>query len=194
MKLTLLSFLLALLPIVASADDSGTCGGNLTWTYVESTHTLTISGNGDMSSYSYGSISPWHNFCSSIEKVIIENGVTSIGSYAFYYCSGLTSVTIPNSVTSIGIYAFQNCTGLTSVHITDIAAWCNIEFDTSNSTYSSNPFCYATKLYVNGQEVKDLIIPNGVSSISDYAFYGWSVLTGQPIFPVHLSKLSKELL
>ena len=117
MKLTLLSFLLALLPIVASADASGTCGDNLTWTYVESTHTLTISGHGDMKSYSSSSDRPWYNFCSSIEKVIIENGVTSIGSKAFYNCSGLTSVTIPNGVTSIGSEAFYYCSGLTSVPI-----------------------------------------------------------------------------
>ena len=69
MKLTLLSFLLALLPIGASADKSCTCGANLTWTYVESTHTLTISGNGDMTSYSSPSSCPWYNFRSSIEKV-----------------------------------------------------------------------------------------------------------------------------
>ena len=99
MKLTLLSFLLALLPIVASADKSGACGDNLTWTYVESTHTLTISGNGDMSSYS-SSLVPWVNkYYNSIEKVKIENDVTSIGSYAFSGCTSLTSIDNPDSVT-----------------------------------------------------------------------------------------------
>ena len=49
--------------------------------------------------------------------IIIPNGVTSIGSYAFFYCSGLTSVTIPNGVTSIGDYAFKGCSGLTSITI-----------------------------------------------------------------------------
>jgi hypothetical protein len=53
MKIQLIFFLATLLPMMASADDSGTCGDNLTWTYVEATHTLTISGEGDMANFSY---------------------------------------------------------------------------------------------------------------------------------------------
>ena len=108
MKKQILLFVLALLPLVASADASGTCGYNLTWTYVESTGTLTISGTGAMKNYSYNSPkAPWSSY--SIKKVILENGITSIGNYAFRDCSSLASVTIPNSVTSIGNYAFEGC-------------------------------------------------------------------------------------
>ena len=98
-------------------DASGSCGENVTYSFVSSTGTLTISGTGDMYSYSDESDRPWHNYRSSIKKVVINNGVTSIVSGAFSYCSGLTSVTIPNSVTSIGGGAFADCTGLTSVTI-----------------------------------------------------------------------------
>ena len=64
----------------------------------------------------------------SVEHEGTAYSVTSIGEGAFAYChDGLTSVTIPNSVTSIGSFAFLYCSGLTSVHISDIAAWCNIE-------------------------------------------------------------------
>ena len=77
--------------------------------------------------------------CSGLTSVTIGNSVTSIGDDAFEACSGLTSVTIGNSVTSIGRYAFEGCSGLTSVHISDIAAWCNIDFYFS----SSNPLYYA---------------------------------------------------
>ena len=107
------------MPIMAIADANGTCGYDLTWSYVTSTNTLTISGTGTMynyEDYSYNR-APWYSYRTSIQKAIIESGVTSIGSHAFYNCSGLTSVTIPNSVKSIGEYAFQGCSGLTSVVI-----------------------------------------------------------------------------
>ena len=113
MKKQLLLLVMMLLPILACADKSGTCGDNLTWTLEESTGTLTISGSGAMSDYSYiaysSNYAPWYNDRTKILIVIIEDGVTSIGSGAFYNCSGLTSVTIPNSVTSIGIGAFEDC-------------------------------------------------------------------------------------
>ena len=104
-------------------------------------------------------------------------GVTSIGSDAFRNCSGLTSVTIPNSVTSIGGMAFWNCSGLTSVNISDLAAWCNIKFGGD----SSNPLYYAHHLYISGKEITNLVIPNSVTSICNYAFQECSGLTSVTI-------------
>ena len=100
--------------------------------------------------------------------------VTSIGNGAFEYCSGLTSVTIPNSVTSIGEFAFSACSSLTKTNYTgDIAGWCGINF----GNYSANPTAYSQNLYINDVEVKDLVIPNSVTSIGNYAFSGCSGLT-----------------
>ena len=115
--------------------------------------------------------------CSGLTSVTIGNSVTSIGYGAFEGCSGLTSVTIPNSVTSIGEEAFSNCSRLTSVTISDIAAWYNIDFGNP----FSNPLRYAHHLYLNGEEVKDLVIPNSVTSIGNYVFTGCGGLTSVTI-------------
>ncbi len=60
---------------------------------------------------------PWYKSAYTIEDIVIENGVTNIGDYAFYKCTGLTSITIPKSVASIGAQSFYKCTGLTSINI-----------------------------------------------------------------------------
>ena len=111
--------------------------------------------------------------CSGLTSIEIPNSVTSIGGSAFRECSGLTSVVIGNSVTSIGYWAFSNCSGLTAVHISDLSAWCNIDF----VDYSSNPLYYAKNLYLNGELVTELVIPDDVAEIKQYAFYNCSGLT-----------------
>ena len=107
--------------------------------------------------------------------------VTSIGGYAFANCSGLTSVTIGNSVTEIDANAFKGCSGLTKVEISDIAAWCKISFVANNGYVYSHPLTYADHLFLNGKEVTKLIIPNSVTSISNYAFFGFRALTSVAI-------------
>ena len=116
-------------------------------------------------------------YCSSLTSVTIPNGVTDIYNYTFDGCSSLTSVTIPNSVTNIGYRTFSGCSSLTSVHISDIAAWCNIKFYGS----TSNPLYYAKHLYMNGKEITELVIPDGVTSIGKYVFYNCLSLTSVTI-------------
>ena len=138
--------------------------------------------------------------CSGLTSVTIPNSVTSIGSYAFEACTGLTSVTtpnsvtsidydafrdcsgltsviIPNSVTKIGEWAFYECEGLTEVNIYDLSAWCRIDFGLNYA----NPMYYAKKLKLNGTEIKDLVIPNNITQIKDYAFYSCTGLTSVTI-------------
>ena len=98
--------------------------------------------------------------------------VTSIGEDAFLDCRTLTSITIPNYLTHIGSYAFFGCRSLTEVHIKDMEAWCKITFGESHS----NPLYYAKHLYMNGQEIKDLTIPDSIATINNYAFYNCSDL------------------
>ncbi len=129
-----------------------------------------------------------------IVNLIIPDGVTYISSYAFRGCSSLTSVTIPNSMTSIGECAFSYCSKLSSVHISDLASWCKINFSwfedfdwiddfllSYNIDYTSNPLSIAHHLYMNGSKITDLVIPDGVTSISDFAFYDCTDLTSLTI-------------
>ncbi len=135
--------------------------------------------------------------CSKLASIEIPNGVTSIGSTAFQGCTSLTSVVIPNSVTIIGSYAFNNCSGLSSVtigkgvetiksdaftgcssltgvYISDLAAWCSI----NHEWYDGNTILLeAHNLYLNGNIVTNLVIPNGVKRIKARAFDGCSSIT-----------------
>ncbi len=188
----LITLLMLIIPISANAAYSGTCGANgdnLTWT-LDDNGTLTINGTGQMRNYFYSSgTAPWESCRTGIKEVVIENGVTSIGSCAFYYCYSLESIEIPDSVTSIGYYAFWWCSSLisieipdsvtyigtsafvfcdnlTNVYITDIEAWCNIEFGDN----TANPLYYADRLYINGKRAVDVVVPDGVTQIPTYAF------------------------
>ena len=114
--------------------------------------------------------------CSGLTSVTIQEGVTSIGGDAFSGCSGLTSVTIPSSVVKIDNYAFD-CSSLMAVNVCDISAWCAIEFPSD----VANPLYYAKKLYQNGAEILDLIVPENVERIGKHAFSGCSGLTSVTI-------------
>lgn len=165
MKKQLLLFVMLLLPIVASAEAVEIDG--IYYNLITKVKQAEITSNPH--GYYSGSV--------IIPETVTFNGteykVTSIGEKAFRKCTGLTSIAIPNSITSIGDDAFWNCSSLTSVHISDIAAWCAISF----ASYSSNPLETAQHLFFNGEEIKKLVIPNGVTSIGDYAFSSCRGLT-----------------
>lgn len=149
----ILLFILVLLPIVASADESGTCGENLTWVYEEATNKLIISGTGEMYGYSAG-LSPWDEFKDDIQTLMIGDGVTSIGNQAFYSCSNISSVIIPDGVTTIGRAAFWNCVRLESFKIgKDV------------NTIGRNAFQGCISL-------ASIDIPDGVKELGRNAFYG----------------------
>ena len=107
------------------------------------------------------------NGCFYLENVTLGNSITNIGARAFYNCKKLVSINIPDSVNSIGSLAFNNCNTLATVYITDIAKWCNITYPTSDS----HPLYHGADLYLNGELLTDLVIPEGVTSINKYAFY-----------------------
>jgi len=120
--------------------------------------------------------------CTSLKSVTIPDGVIEIGEGAFVGLISLTSVTIPKSVTKIGWQAFQDCTSITRVNISDLSAWCKIDFAMNipigDRLGDSNPLSIAidgnTQLFLNGEEVVDLIIPYDVTQINVDTFMGCS--------------------
>ena len=176
----------------AWADDSGTCGAvgneaNVTWSYVESTHTLTIEGTGEMHNYGGSYIVPWDAYKTAITSVSLPVGLTTIGTNAFNGCSNLTSINIPTNVASIGPRAFNGCSNLTSINIptsvTIIGARAfngcsgltSISVATGNTIYDSRDNCNAiietsTNKLIRG--CKNTSIPSTVTNIGSDAFNG----------------------
>ena len=177
---------------------------NLTWKLYED-GTLTISGTGAMKDYDYDSNpSPVYKN-SDVKKVVIEDGVTSIGirafnacrnltnitipdnvtsigDFAFYYCENLTSVTIPNSVTSIGNSVFENCIALTNITIPDsITSIGDFAFRYCTSLTSimipDSVTSIGNAAFESCKGFTSITIPDSVTSIGNSAFFGCSNLT-----------------
>ena len=165
--------------------DSGSCGKNVNYELYDD-YTLRIFGKGTMYNYDWSWSSsdnelypnvPWVSWISKIKSVVIEDGVTRIGSCAFMNCSSLTDVNIPNSVTSIGCYAFRECSSLKKINIPN-----------SVTSIGEDAFYFCTSLvelniqdgivtiaggaFVNCSSLTHIDIPNSVTNIGENAFNG----------------------
>ncbi|MBP0972879.1 MAG: leucine-rich repeat protein [Oscillospiraceae bacterium] len=145
--------------------------------------TLTISGTGKMS---YLFKAPWEDYADSITKVIIEDGITSIGQYAFFGCHNLTSVTIPDSVTSIEKYAFCQCYVLTSVTIPDGVTSLGecVFYDCKSLTSVTIPDGVTSipeQTFQNCNNLESVTIPDSVTSIGEAAFCFCKTMTSVTI-------------
>jgi hypothetical protein len=163
--------------------DSGSCGKNVNYELYDD-YTLRIFGKGAMYNFEYYWYpnTPWESWASKIKSVVIEDGVTRIGSCAFQDCSSLTDVNIPNSVTSIGSSAFYDCSSLKKINIPN-----------SVTSIGADAFFYCTSLvevniqdglvtiaeaaFANCSSLKQIDIPNSVTSIGEAAFNGCTLLT-----------------
>lgn len=110
------------------------------------------------------------------ETVVIRGEtykVTEIGRRSFMNNTALTSVTFPASITKVGYDAFWECSNLSKVEAANLQSWCNIDFEMDEGAghgISSNPLMYANHLFVNGNKIIDLIIPDGITEIKDWVF------------------------
>ena len=172
---------------VNAADEvaSGKCGANLTWS-LDSEGMLTISGTGKMDKWEYEDIScivltPWNDDVQSITSVMIEDGVISIGRFAFYNCTNLESITIPNSVTVIGENAFENCTSLESITIPDCVtslgmyAFCGCT-NLESITIPNSVTVIGENAFENCTSLESITMPNSITSIGGATFYGCTSL------------------
>ena len=167
-----------------AAVETGSCGDNVTYSLDTSTGVLTISGTGDMDDYR-DTNSPFYDN-NSVESVIIENGVTSIGVSAFPYCTSLTSVTIPDSVTSICRSAFFGCRSLTNVTIPNsVTSIGNDAFyrctNLTTVTIGNSVTSIGSSAFSGCTSLTSVTIPNSVTSIGSSAFEGCTSLTSVTI-------------
>lgn len=156
MKKVLTFFLALVVGAGTLFAESGTCGANVTWDLTDGV--LTISGTGDMTDFTYESPAPWYDIRESINTVVINSGVTSIGDRAFELCSNVTTVTIPNGITKIGDSAIRG-TKITSITI-----------PTSVTYIGSGVFDGCRKL-------TSAFIPAGVTFMGSWVFDGCDDLT-----------------
>ncbi len=169
------------LPSADELDEtySGTCGTNLKWTLTDGV--LNITGSGAMDDYTAGN-SPWDDYFTSITSIKLPSGLTTIGSYAFYFCYKVQSITIPSKVTSIGNNAFYYCDGLKSVTIpasvTSIgdSAFANC-YSMTSATIGNGVTSIGNKAFLNCEALTSLSIGSGVTSIGTDAFWGCFSLT-----------------
>jgi hypothetical protein len=147
-----------------SAATSGSCGDNATWSYNESTNTLTISGSGATKNYSMTSKVPWESYKSNITTLVVNEGITEIGNYSFYNCTALANVSLPSTLTALkgmgtgvgdkeaSYGCFKNCTALESITLPE-----------NLTTIGDYAFSGCTAL-------KQIVLPDKVTSIGNYAF------------------------
>jgi len=159
-------FALSAVISVNAEEYSGMCGDDLTWSLDTSTGVLEISGTGDMYNYTSERVgvsnrtsAPWGTYVSGVKSVVIDDGVTCIGDYAFFKCNVMTNILIGEDVKSIGKYAFQDCVRLTEITIPDSVTYIG--------NYSFN-YC---------KQITEISLGNSIESIGDYSFYYCSKIT-----------------
>ncbi|MBO4418594.1 MAG: leucine-rich repeat domain-containing protein, partial [Oscillospiraceae bacterium] len=164
------------LTLSACAEQSGYCGDHVSWTFNAITGELVISGTGQMANMSGGGGVPWYDLRPSVKTLTIENGVTSIGAYAFDYLPNLEEASIPDSIVSIGDHAFSSCSCLPELEIPgSVRSIGDSAFEYCESLQtlhlSEGVTSLGCGLLSHCESITDFTIPNSVTSLLSYAFF-----------------------
>ena len=144
-------YLLSVLVLHLYAINQGSCGDSVLWSLDTISGELVISGSGAINDFEYpDNASPWNRL--AVKHLVIEEGVTEIGSYAFYSCENLSSIQLPTSLKRIGIFAFTCCYALDSIYIPEQV-----------NAIENSAFCQC-------HNIKNLTIVSDSVSIAPYAF------------------------
>ena len=167
-------------PPSVAADTEGTCGENVIWSFDEASGTLTITGSGAMKNFA--SVGPWSAFAENLKKVVIGEGVTTVGTNAFYFCQKLEEVQLPSTITVIGASAFDCCNkmkkinlpeGITAIDAKAFYGCGSLETLVLPKTLTD----IGGRAFVSCITLKEIKIPNGVTRIPSDAFMSCSGLT-----------------
>lgn len=135
--------------------------------------------------------------CETTETISLGNNIEAIGEGAFYECESVKTIKLSSKVKTIGASAFKDCdfewfnipssveaigdkaffsTNIAELHITSLAKWCAIDFETETATPGRSNINVDMKIYLNDNLIEDLDIPAGVTEIKPFAFYGWKAI------------------
>ncbi len=157
---------------------------NIQWSISED-GVMVFIGTGEIPNYPENK-TPWFKYADKVKTVIISEGITRVGDFAFDRFVNLESITIPSSVKSFGILAFNFCSRINSVYISDMDAWCRIQFEGN----LSNPMSYGTNnntIYLNNEPITEVIVPKDVKHL-DYTFCKFAQLE-KVILPEGLTRI-----
>ena len=151
---------------------SGSCGDTLTWSLSEEGQ-LTIMGTGAMDDYASANRTPWHSNREDIRSVVVEEGVTAVGRYAFRSCANLVRVSIPQSVASIRNYAFNGCEQLTEVYyFGSQEQWALVSIAGTNISLNNATVTFLGRDEPSWELVDGVLTISGNGAILDYESYG----------------------
>lgn len=153
------------------------CGDDLTWTWDADAKALTVTGSGSMYDYSPESPAPWACYAGAIQTVTLDEGVTSVGAYAFYACTALTTLNLPASLNTYGDYAFAWCVKLTSAQIpaasdsgAQNAPQCTASAPAAAHSVRHGADTFGTGAFTGCAALTSVTIPAGTAAIPANAF------------------------